>query len=66
MRDLSPALLKAQQEASHIPYVKVVASNRINGVVRLDWERLYEGSEDDYFHSLTIPGDGGLVRVRVM
>ncbi|UCC17290.1 MAG: hypothetical protein JSU58_01730, partial [Dehalococcoidales bacterium] len=33
--------------------------------VRLDWQRLYEGSEEDYYHSLTVPGDGSLVRVRI-
>jgi hypothetical protein len=64
MRNLTSTLLVAQQEASHIPYVKVEARNKIAGVVRLDWERLYTGSEDDYFHDLTIPGDGSLIRVR--
>ncbi|MDD5082721.1 MAG: hypothetical protein PHU08_05040, partial [Dehalococcoidales bacterium] len=65
MRSLTPTLLTAQKESSRIPYVKVEASNRIAGVVRLDWERLYTGVEDDYFHALTIPGDGSLIRVRV-
>ena len=65
MRSLTSTLLAAQKEASHIPYLKVEARNRIAGVVRLDWERLYTGSEDDYFHALTIPGDGSLSRVRI-
>ncbi len=65
MRNLTSTLLAAQQEASHTPYVKVEARNKIAGVVRLDWERLYTGSEDDYFHALTIPGDGSLIRVRI-
>ena len=65
MRDLSESLLAAQKQASRIPYVKLEASNRIAGVTRLDWTRLYNGSEDDYFHALTIPGDGSLIRVRV-
>jgi len=65
MRTLSDTLLSAQKEASHIPYVKVKACNKIAGVVRLDWTRLYTGSEDDYFHAMTIPGDGSLIRVRV-
>ena len=38
MRSLSSTLLAAQKEASHIPYVKVEAKNKIAGVVRLDWE----------------------------
>ncbi|MFB0559514.1 MAG: hypothetical protein ACETVS_03160 [Dehalococcoidales bacterium] len=65
MRSLTSTLLAAQQEASHIPYVKVEAKNKIAGVLRLDWERLYTGSEDDYFHALTIPGDGSLIRARI-
>jgi hypothetical protein len=65
MRSLSGTLLAAQKEASHIPCVKVEAKNRIADVVRLDWERLYTGSEADYFHAMTIPGDGSLTRVRI-
>lgn len=48
-----------------MPYLEVKASNKIAGVVRLDWERLYTGSEDDYFHAAAMPDDGSLVRVRV-
>ncbi|MBI4283257.1 MAG: hypothetical protein HY663_02165, partial [Chloroflexi bacterium] len=65
MRSLTATLLATQQAASHTPYVKVEAKNRIAGVVRLDWERLYSGSEDDYFHAVTMPGDGSLIRVRI-
>ncbi len=65
MRQLSSTLLAAQQEVSQTPYVKVEASNKHAGVLNLRWERLYNGSEDDYYHALTIPGDGSLVRVRV-
>ena len=65
MRTLSATLLAAQKQASRIPYVKVEASNKIAGVVRFDWSRLYTGSEDDYFHAVAIPGDGSLIRARV-
>ncbi|HEX9976329.1 MAG TPA: hypothetical protein VGA82_03675, partial [Dehalococcoidales bacterium] len=65
MRSLSSTLLAAQKEASHTPYVKVEARNKMAGVVRLDWERLYTGTEDDYFHALTMPGDGSLIRARI-
>jgi len=65
MRQLSSTLLAAQQGASRLPYVKVEASNRHAGVVNLRWERLYSGSEDDYHHAVTMPGDGSLIRVRV-
>src|SRR4030042_3004558 len=65
MRELTSTLLAAQKKASGIPYVKVEASNKISGIVRLDWQRWYEGSEDDYHHSLALPGDGSLVRTRI-
>ena len=65
MRSLSLKLLAAQKEASHIPYIKVEAGNTVSGVVRLQWTRLYTGSEDDYFHAATMPGDGSLIRVRI-
>ncbi len=65
MRQLSSTLLAAQKEASRTPHVKVVASNKHTGVVNLRWERLYSGNEDDYYHAVTMPGDGSLVRVRV-
>ncbi len=65
MRTLSSTLLSAQKQASHIPYVKLEALNKIAGVTRLDWVRLYSGQEDDYFHAVTMPGDGSLIRVRI-
>ena len=65
MRTLSATLLTAQQESSRTPYAAVTAVNKIAGVVRLDWTRLYTGSEADYYHALTMPGDGSLLRVRV-
>jgi len=65
MRQLSSTLLAAQEQATHVPYVKVEASNKHTGVVNLRWSRLYTGSEDDYFHAVTMPGDGSLIRVRV-
>ncbi len=65
MRSQTSTLLAAQKEATRTPFVKVEAKNKIAGVVRLDWTRLYTGSEADYFHALTIPDDGSLIRVRV-
>ena len=44
---------------------KIEVKNKIAGIVRLDWTRLYTGSEDDYFHALTMPDDGSLIRVRI-
>ncbi len=65
MRTLSSSLLAAQKEAARTPYVKLEAKNLISGVVRLDWTRLYTGAEDDYFHAVTMPGDGSLIRARI-
>ena len=65
MRSLTSTLLAAQKQAAATPYVKVEAKNRIAGVVRYDWSRLYNGSEDDCFHAMTMPGDGSLIRVRI-
>ncbi|HEX74276.1 MAG TPA: hypothetical protein G4N93_03920 [Dehalococcoidia bacterium] len=65
MRTLSATLLAEQKLATKTPYVKVEAKNLINGVVRLDWSRLYAGSEVDCFHALAMPGDGSLIRLRV-
>ncbi|HEY83186.1 MAG TPA: hypothetical protein G4O01_07885 [Dehalococcoidia bacterium] len=65
MRSLSPTLLSAQKQATLTPYVKVEAKNQISGVVRYEWSRLYTGSEDDYFHAVTMPGDGSLIRARI-
>ena len=65
MRILSSTLLSAQKQTSHTLYVKLKALNKIAGVTRLDWARLYSGQEDDYFHAGTMPGDGSLIRVRL-
>ncbi len=64
MRSLSSTLLAAQRAASRTPYVKVEAQSTICGLARYDWERLYNGSEDDYLHAVTLPSDGSLIRVR--
>lgn len=39
--------------------------DRIGGIRRLAWSRLYTGSEPDGYHAATMPGDGSLVRARV-
>lgn len=65
MRTLSATLLSAQKQASSTPYVKLEAVNQIAGVTRLDFSRLYSGTEDDYFHAVTMPDDGSLIRARI-
>jgi hypothetical protein len=63
MRELTSMLLDTQKQATAVPYVKVEAVNKIGGVVRQDWARLYTGTEPDYYHALAMPADGSLVRV---
>jgi hypothetical protein len=65
MRELSSTLEGAQKQVTAVPYVKIEAVNKIGGVVRQDWTRLYTGSEPDYFHALTMLGDGSLIRARL-
>ena len=65
MRILPSDLLAAQRTASAIPYVNVEIADRTGGIRRLDWQRLYSGSEADGYHAATMPGDGSLIRCRV-
>jgi len=65
MRTLPSALLAAQKSASAIPYLKVQITDQIGGIRRLNWQRLYSGSEADSYHAATMPGDGSLIRCRV-
>jgi hypothetical protein len=65
MRTLTSSLLAAQKAHSRIPAVSVQARNLITGVVNLKWTRLYTGSEADYYHAVTLPGDGSLIRLRI-
>ncbi|TET38927.1 MAG: hypothetical protein E3J65_04555 [Dehalococcoidia bacterium] len=65
MRNLSSTLLQAQKSSARLPYIKVEVVERVGGVTRLSWSRLYTGSEDDFYHAATLPGDGSLLRARV-
>lgn len=65
MRPLSPELLAAQQSSSRVPAVRVAVSDRLAGLPRHRWLRLYAGAEDDHFHAAVVAGDGSLVRARV-
>lgn len=65
MRSLTSTLLTAQKQPAALPFLKIEASNKIAGVVRYDWTRLYTGAEDDCFHDMAMPGDGSMVRVRI-
>ncbi|HVP05997.1 MAG TPA: hypothetical protein VMT90_10005 [Dehalococcoidia bacterium] len=65
MRIISSGLLAAQKSDSAVPYLRVTVSDRIGGVHRLSWTRLYSGAEPDGYHAACVPGDGSLVRARV-
>lgn len=65
MRSLSSTLLAAQRGSSRAPYVKVEIMERVAGVTRFPWSRLYSGNEPDFYHAVTMPGDGSLIRARV-
>ena len=47
MRTLSSTLLAAQKDPSAVPFVKVTVTDQIADIVRLRWERLYDGTETD-------------------
>jgi hypothetical protein len=66
MRTLPSALLAAQKTASAVPYVRVEISDEVGAIHRLNWQRLYSGSEPDSYHAATMPGDGSLIRCRVV
>lgn len=65
MRTLSSTLLAAQKQLSRKPFVELKISNRQMGITKLNWTRLYTGSEPEGPHAVTIPTDGSLIRVRV-
>jgi hypothetical protein len=65
MRLLSAPLIAAQKSDSAVPYLRVQVSDRIGGVHRLAWTRLYTGAEPDGYHAACVPGDGSLIRARV-
>jgi len=65
MRILSATLLATQRAVSHIPYVKIEAKNKMTGVTRLTWEKLYQGTETEYHHGLATAADGSLIRIRI-
>jgi hypothetical protein len=65
MKTLTATLLAAQQASSQTSYVKIEAKNKLTCVVRLEWERLYDGSETEYLHGVTAAGDGSLIRARI-
>jgi hypothetical protein len=64
MRTLSSTLLAAQKKADRLPYVEAVVSDYEQGIKRLTWTRLYQGSEPDNHHGLAFDGQGSMHRIR--
>ena len=64
MRTLSATLLAAQKKPHRLLYVEATVYDYEQGIKRLSWTRLYEGSEPDNHHGLAFDGQGNLHRIR--
>ena len=64
MRTLGATLLAEQKKASHKPTFHIEVANRHAGLEILDWEQLYDGSEEIGGIATIITEDGSLVRAR--
>jgi hypothetical protein len=64
MRTLSATLLAAQKKAQRLPYVEVKAYDFEQGIKRLTWTKVYDGTEPDNYHGIAFDGQGSMHRVR--
>jgi len=64
VRTLSSTLLAAQKKADRLPYVEAKVYDYEQGIKRLSWTRLYEGSEPDNHHGIAFDGQGSMHRIR--
>jgi hypothetical protein len=64
VKTLSATLLAAQKEAHRLPYVEAKVYDYEQGIKRLSWTRVYEGSEPDNHHGLAFDGNGDMHRIR--
>lgn len=65
MRTLSATLTAAQKSKSASPYLQVRIIEKVAGVGRLTWERLYTGAEPDSQHAAGHSSNGRLWRFRL-
>jgi len=65
LRTLSSTLLAAQKKPDRLPYVEAKVYDFDQGIKRLSWTRLYEGSEPDNHHGIAFDGQGSMHRIRV-
>ena len=64
MKTLTPTLLAAQKKPHRLPYVEAEIRDFEQGIKRLTWQRLYQGSEPDNHHGIAFDGDGDMHRIR--
>jgi len=64
MKSLSSSLTAAQKKPDRLPYVEAKVYDFDQGIKRLSWERLYEGSEADNHHGIAFDGQGSMHRIR--
>jgi len=64
LRTLSSTLLAAQKKTHRLPYVEAEVRDFEQGIKRLTWTRLYEGSEPDNHHGIAFDGQGNMHRIR--
>jgi len=64
LRTLSSTLLTAQKKADRLPYVEAKVYDYEQGIKRLSWTRLYEGSEPDSHHGIAFDDQGNMHRIR--
>ena len=60
----SPTLLAAQKKADRLPYVEAKLYDYEQGIKRLYYTRLYQGSEPDTHHGIAFDGQGSMHRIR--
>lgn len=61
---LMATLEAAQKKPDRLPYVEAKVYDFEQGIKRLPWTRLYEGSEPDNHHGIALDGQGAMHRIR--
>jgi len=61
---LTPTLAAAQKKPHRLPYVEAKVYDYEQGIKRLTWTRLYDGTEPDNHHGIAFDGQGSMHRIR--
>jgi hypothetical protein len=64
MKTLTPTLQAAQKKPHRLPYVEAEIRDFEQGIKRLAWQRLYQGTEPDSHHGIAFDGQGNMHRIR--